>query len=276
MSFMRRGVGTAREGREACRTLAAPVSQRFGRRVAATRPNRAAGPRLAWRAHAHLAAPRARPARAAARRAGARAARAGFALLCARGGHRVPGVPDLSQLRLRLLADLGPGAAGRRTCRASTPTARRPSIRWPSRSARCSRRWATRRRGPGWRDAVVVLPAGRRRLPPGPRGVHAVGRARRRAAGPQPPRLRRSWPRAATSTSRTWRWSPGPRRWRPRGRAAAAPSGSCSPAPACCAPRPGSCSAPTGSGWRLARAAVGASASGRGADRRDRARCCGR
>ena len=45
-----------------------------------------------------------------------------------------------------------------------------------------------------------LLPAGRRRLPPGPRGVHAVGRRRRRRCWSSAAWTTRSWPRAATST----------------------------------------------------------------------------
>ena len=52
-------------------------------------------------------------------------------------------LPDVSQLRLVLLAAVGARAAPPRAAVASTPTARRPSIRWRSRSARCCRCSAT-------------------------------------------------------------------------------------------------------------------------------------
>ena len=165
-----------------------------------------------------------------------------------RGGHRVPGVPDLSQLRLGLLADLGPGAAGRRAAvLRRLPRAHRASAgRGVRRGARA--RWATRRRGSGWRSRSSPSASW------SPASTASAAPRSRPGSAPSPrcwssaAWTTRSWPRAATSTSRTWRWSPGPRRWRPRSRAAAAPSGSSSPSPASYAPKPGSSSAPTGSG----------------------------
>ena len=116
-------------------------------------------------------------------------------------------LPDLSQLRQLLLAAVGPRAAARASSRPSTATARRPSTRSPSPSARCSRSSAIRPTG-SWsapRSASFVVLV-RRPLPPGARR-----RSRRSSAWPPPPccaraSTSRSWPRAPTSTSRTWRF----------------------------------------------------------------------
>ncbi len=139
---------------------------------------------------AHLAARQARPARAAARRAGTHLGACGLRAALRRGGHRVPGLPDLSQLRLGLLADLGARAVGRRAAvLRRLPCADRASAgRRLRRGALATGRGGAANlaglHGPG------LLRPGRGRLPPGPRGVHAVGRCRGGAAGPQPPGLR--------------------------------------------------------------------------------------
>ena len=51
-------------------------------------------------------------------------------------------LPDLSELRQLLLAAVGPRAPARPAAELRRATARRPSTRWPSPSARCCRCWA--------------------------------------------------------------------------------------------------------------------------------------
>ena len=110
---------------------------------------------------------------------------------------RVLRLPDLSQLRQLLLAAVGARAAARRQRRPSTPTARRPSTRSPSPSARCCRSLGrSGRPDHGRRHAGVVRRPRRRALPPGAR------RRSRRSSGWSPPpccaraSTSRSWPRA--------------------------------------------------------------------------------
>ena len=137
------------------------------------------------------------------------------------------------------------------TCRPSTATARRPSTRWRSRSAPLlSLLGAGRRPRDGlarrWRRSSRSS-AGMYRL--GRASLHAAGRRGRGGAAAAPASTSRSSPRAATSTSRTWRWSSGRPRWRRSARAAACRSSCCSRAPGCCGPRRGCSAGCTGCGW---------------------------
>ena len=117
----------------------------------------------------------------------------------------------------------------------------RPSTRWrspPARCCSCSAASATALWVALILASFLVLVAGVYRL--GRLAVHAAGRRGRRGAAADPLRLRRSWPRAATSTSRTWRSSCGRRCSRRRARGAASPVLRAARARrACCAPRRG-------------------------------------
>ena len=178
MSFMRAGRSDG-----ACRAAIAvhsrcPVSHM----ASATLTRRPRAGRRAGRAAAPVAG------RLGARRAGARHAR------------RVRRLPDLSELRLATTRCCGAASCCTGTCRPSTPTARRPSIRWRSPSARCCRCSGDRA------DRVMVgatvasfVRARRRHLPPRRRAfTPLVGAGRRRAAVhalrlpvPRRPRLHR-------------------------------------------------------------------------------------
>ena len=151
-------------------------------------------------------------------------ARAGVRAAVRRGHGRVPGVPDVSQLRLGLLADVGPRARRRRAAelRRLPRADRAPAGVVGRRGARAAR--ATRRPRV-WSGAHGrgVLRARGRRLPARARRVHAVGRRVAAAAAPHAASTTRSWPLAATSTCPTWRWWSGPRRSRPSGRVAGRP-----------------------------------------------------
>ena len=84
--------------------------------------------------------------------------RAGGGARAGRGrrGGGVRRVPDLPRVRLAVLAAVGGGGPAAGSCRASTPTARRPSTRCCCRSGSCSRRSAT----PGARAFVALCLAG--------------------------------------------------------------------------------------------------------------------
>ena len=197
--------GTLQRGSSVPYTRGPSISE--GPRVAAV--PRPAGPRGPDPPHGERDAhPAAQPAArgCAPRRPAFRRARA--SPCSARGRHRVPGVPDLSQLRQRLLAAVGPRARSTASsCRASTPTARRPSTPSPSRSGRCCRSWVTPPPGRGRRHPGVVL----RRWSP---GIYRLARASFGTLvglGARRPALHaasttRSWPPAATSTSPTSRF----------------------------------------------------------------------
>ena len=146
-----------------------------------------------------------------------------LALRRARAGHadRVPDLPDLSQLRQLLLAAVGPRAAARgQAVLRRLPHADRAPARRRLRGAALDRR-RSGRPDHGRRHAGVVRRPRRRPLPPGAR------RRSGRSSGWRPPpccaraSTSPSWPRAATSTSRTWPSSCGRRRSRPSARGAA-------------------------------------------------------
>ena len=160
-----------------------------------------------------------------------------------------PTYPNYDSL---LLAALGPRAARRRPAVASRPTARRPSIRWRSSfGALLSLLGERRRPRDGCALTLASLRRARRRAVPARRARRSRrSSGRRRAAAAARASTSRSSPRAATSTSRTWRWSSGRRRSRRerprRGGAGARPAalaGLLRPEAWCW---PGS----TGCGWR--------------------------
>ena len=180
-------------------------------------------PRAARRSSVHVKRIAHRTARPAASARGPRRAPAAGALSLARSwprsGWRAVArvlfvVPDVPELRLLLLAALGPRGAGRdaaelrrlpradrapagdRVRRVLALSATPPTASWslPRRVVR--RRW-------------------RRAVPARARVVHAARRPRRRRAAAARASTSRSWPRAATSTSRTWRSWSGRRRSRP-------------------------------------------------------------
>ena len=126
----------------------------------------------------------------------------------ARGGRRLPDLSDLPELRLVLLAAVGPRAAEPRPAVASRPTARRPSTRWRSPSARC---WSplgdvADRVMVGFTVLSFIVARGRHLRAREDR-LHAARRRRRRRAARARASTSRSSRRAATSTSRTSRSS---------------------------------------------------------------------
>ena len=74
-------------------------------------------------------------------------------LVIAGRGRGLRRVPDLSRVRLAVLAAVGAARCSTVTCRASTATARRPSTRCCCRSGSCSSRSATRAHGGSSRSA---------------------------------------------------------------------------------------------------------------------------
>ena len=148
-------------------------------------------------------------------------ARIAFGAALRRRRGRVLRLSHVPQLRLVLLAAVGP--------RGARPAA--PGLRGLPRADRAPagdrrRRAAVAARPPRRphvhrADPRVVPVADLGRLPARPDRVHAARRRRRRGCSRSRASTSASSPPAATSTSRTWRWSCGRRRSRPAGRGAA-------------------------------------------------------
>ena len=184
---------TLRRTLERPRSLDAWLARRSpGRDRASPRSRRAAGARVPWPV----------------------LALAGLIVGSTVGFFVYPTYPNYDSL---LLAALGPRGAARRRCRASTPTARRPSTRWRSPSARCSRSLGdgADRIMVGADARVVRRPRRRASTGSGAASFTPLVGARRRGAAAARASTSRSSPRAATSTSRTSRSSSGRPRSRP-------------------------------------------------------------
>ena len=141
---------------------------------------------------------------------------------------RLPGLPDVPELRLLLLAAVGPrGARPAGAVLRGLPRAdRAPAGDRGGRAAVAAR--PGRRPRVGGDDARHLPVAGVGDLPARARRVHAADRRARGAAAADPLRLR--VPRRARlhRRARTWRWWCGRRCWRRRGPSAAGRSSCCS------------------------------------------------
>ena len=198
--------------------------------------------------------------------------RGGLRRALRRRRRRLLPLSDLPQLRLLLLAAVGPRAARRHDAGVrGLPRADRASARDRRRRAAEPARRVRRPRLGG--HVLRLLPLARvGHLPARPRRLHAARSARS-------PRCccSRGWtspssPRAATSTSPTWRSWCGRRCSRRGGRAPARPCSCCWRSPGCCGRRRGCCPGSTGCGWRGGRAG----GRGSGTPRWSRSRrCCG-